>query len=341
MKNLSLFLVGGLLGGFLVGVISHHFFVRATVAVSLASDSAAPGVKPFRIAIMLPVSHPALEEIQQGFVETLNKSVVCTYDVYNANGDRTLLRSQAEEVVRKEYDLIFTIATQPALIVKEVVLQRGKNVPLVAGAVDYPVENGLVASMENSGNFVTAVTGCDNFEQQIDILNFLKPGIKKLLLVYNPAPLLEKQREQLNQACAVCGITLSVLPVFTVSEIPQKLPTVMNGVDGVIVLKDNLVVSAIESVISLCNRRGIFLYASDLNSADKGAALAYGVREYDDGVESAHKARAILCDHKQPSDVPSSATANFKCKIHGAALKAQGIGLDERLLFLLSKGEVI
>jgi putative ABC transport system substrate-binding protein len=341
MKNLTLFLVSGLGLGFLIGVTTQHVFVKKSITVSLSPDVAAHYVKPFRIAIVLPVSHAALEEIQQGFVETLNKSATCVYDVYNANGDRTLLRSQAEEIVRKEYDLIFTIATQTALIVKEVLLQRGKNVPLVAGAVDYPVENGLVASMENSGNCVTAVTGCDNFEQQIDLLHFLKPGVKKLLLVYNPAPLLEKQRERLAQVCAACGITLFVLPVFVVSEISQKLSTVITGVDGIIVLKDNLVVSAIESVVSLCNRRGIFLYASDLNSADKGAVLAYGVREYDDGVESAHKAKIILCDHKQPSQVPSSATTTFKFKINGKMLKSQGLELDERLLFILSKGEVV
>lgn len=64
-----------------------------------------------RIAIFTPTTHLALEEIEQGFKETLQKSNIkqCVFTTLNANGNRTLLRAQAEEIMGGNYDMIFTI----------------------------------------------------------------------------------------------------------------------------------------------------------------------------------------------------------------------------------------
>lgn len=295
----------------------------------------------YRIAILLPASHPALEEIQQGFVDTLKDKINCTYDVYNANGDRTLLRHQAEDVVANHYDLIFTIATPPALIVKEVCEQRANSTSIVAGAVDDPVDIKLIDSMQASLNNVTAVTGCDNFEEQISLLQFLKPTVKKILLIYNPTIGLDKDRKRIAEICAKKTIALKVLEVFNINDVIQKTPMFINDCDVVLVLKDNMVVSGIESLITLCNRNNKTLYASDLNSGDKGAALSYGVYEYQDGVNSALKALIILNDAKKPTDVPSTMTGDFKLKLNTKTMVEQNLKIDDRLFLLMKSGEVV
>lgn len=321
----------------IIGFVVVLFFSR----VYLKQRATEVAIGDYRIAILLPVAHPALEEIQQGFVDTLKGKINCIYDVYNANGDRTLLRHQAEEIVASNYDLIFTIATSPALIVKEVCEQRANITPIVAGAVSDPVGIQLIDSMESSLNNVTAVTGCDDFNQQIFLLQFLKPTMKNILLIYNPTKGLDKDRKQIEQVCANQNINLKVLEVFNVNDVIQKASSFINDCDVVLTLKDNMVVSGIESLITLCNRHNKTLYASDLNSGDKGAALAYGVYEYQDGVDSAVKALAILRDGKKPTDVPSTMTCDFKLKLNTKTMVDQNLKIDDRLLFLMKSGEVV
>lgn len=295
----------------------------------------------FRVAILIPVSHPALEEIRKGFVDTLEKFVACKYDDYNANGNRALMRSQAEDIVSKNYDLVFTIATGPALIMKEVCEQRQSTVPIVAAAVNDPVGLYLVNSMESSGNNLTVVTGADSFEEQINLLQFLKPETKKILLVYNPTSELNHKKAVLEQVCKSKLIHVNALEIFTLNDLSQKTPTVIKDHDVIMVLKDNLVVSGIEGLVNICNRMHITLYASDLNSGDKGAALSYGVYEYDDGVESAHKAVQILKDRKKPSEIPSSVCQDFRIKVNTQTMALQNLEIEAHILRLMKSGEVV
>jgi len=308
---------------------------------SVQSVGAVAGGKLYKIAIMVPATHPALEEIQDGFLKSLDGVIAYKHDLYNANGDRTLMRHQAEEIVAKDYDLVFTIATGPGLIMKEVSEQRGKVIPIVAGAVDSPVDIKMIASMQSSGNNVTVVTGTDDFDQQIDMLRYLKSDLKSILLVYNAVPGLEKKRKKVEQICNRVGVDFQAVEIFNISDLIQKVPTFIHAHDTVMVLKDNMVVSGIESLINLCNKNGKTLYASDLNSGDKGAALSYGIHEYDDGVESAKKAIEILKDGKKPSEIPSSMNMQFKIKVNTKTMQQQGLDLPEELLVAMKSGEVI
>jgi putative ABC transport system substrate-binding protein len=277
----------------------------------------------------------------QGFLETLQGKIPFQYDLYNGNGDRVLMRQQAEEVVMKNYDLIFTVPTTPSLIMKEVCQQRGKNVPVVAGAVDDPVGMKLVETMKSSGNNITAVTGIDTFEQQIETLQFLKPSVNSILLVYNPSPGLDKRKKEIERICAARNLMFTTVEIFNIADLTQKVSNFIDSCDTVLVLKDNLVVSGIESLENLCSKHKKNLYASDLNSGDKGAALSYGVYEYQDGVESALKAIEILKDGKKPTDIPTTATMGFKIKVNTKTMREQGLDLSSDLLFVMKSGEVV
>lgn len=109
----------------------------------------------------------------------------------------------------------------------------------------------------------------------------------------------------------------------------------------ILVLKDNTVVSAIDSLIKLCNQYGITLLATDLDSVDKGAALAFGVKEYDYGVDAAKKAQLILEENKHPSDVPSTPAQNHKIKLNTQVMHKQGLSLSKITLFLMQSSIVI
>ena len=91
-----------------------------------------------RVAIFTPTTHPALEEVEQGFRETIQKlsSKPYVFTTFNANGNRSLLRAQAEEIVGGAYDLIFTMGALCSQTIAELLQKKGIKMPHVFGAVD-------------------------------------------------------------------------------------------------------------------------------------------------------------------------------------------------------------
>ncbi len=292
----------------------------------------------YRVAILLPVSHPALEEIQQGFIDELSKQVAISYDIYNGNGDRILMRSQADQTIQKNYDLVCAITTPVSLICKEVFSQRKSSIPVVCCAVsENPVEIGLVESLEHSGNNVVVVSDHYDFDQQLNVLLRLHPT-KTLIVPYYPSPGLEKQTEQLRIVCEKFGIALITTKIYATHELFTRVDALLSAHNNdavIMVLKDNLVVSGIEALVALARRKHTPLYVSDLNSVDKGAVLGFGVFEYEIGVAAAQKAIYILRDHKQPSEIPSNFIHDFRVKINISEMSAQRFILDQTVLFLL------
>src|SRR5438445_9219442 len=109
MNNRTLIIIAALIMG--AASISYYFFKQQ----KKESGSS------YRIAIFEPACHPAMDEIAQGFTDTItkNSSADYTFKRYNANGNQTLLRALAEEIVQQNYDLVMTIGTNASKTVYE------------------------------------------------------------------------------------------------------------------------------------------------------------------------------------------------------------------------------
>ncbi|MBY0352956.1 ABC transporter substrate-binding protein [Candidatus Babeliales bacterium] len=303
----------------------------------------ATATRTHRVAILTPVTHPSLEQIEQGFRKTLQQDTTANYEctTYNANGNRSLMRSQVEEILAGNYDLAFAIARQPAQMLKEISIKKQQLVPIVFGAVSDPVGSGIIDAEQASNNNVTGVIEVTNYELQLALLHALKPSTKRMLLVYDPNSGFGKDKEEIVRLAGVHGIEVMGMEVYAASEIYGKVSSAMSTVDAVMVLKDNTVVSGLEGLIKLCNQHGVTLYTTDLDSPAKGAALGFGVEEYDFGVEGAKKALLILNEGKNPTNIPSTPLANNKIKLNTQAAAAQGLPLSRETVFLMNSGVVI
>jgi len=292
----------------------------------------------YSIAILTPTSHPALEEIEAGFKETLEEvyKVPVSCFVYNANGNKTLMRAQAEEMVMGAYDLIFTIGSACSQMVAELEKKRHRAIPQVfASVADKAYAEQLIAT----NPFATGCYVEPNYEKQIDLLLTIKPTLKNVLLVYDPTQGigLEKDKNKIQTYLAQRAIKLHAVEVYSAHEIQQKVAGLLSGIDSVLVLTDNTVVAGIDSLITLCNRYGVTLFASDLASGKKGAALAYGTTERQAGVESAKKAYQILLNAKNPSSIPVSAVDDFVLAINKETMGMQNSILDDEKIDFLNQ----
>src|SRR5205085_2090849 len=162
----------------LFGIIA-SFFLYKNITKSTAYQ--------YRCALLAPALHPAMDEIMQGFRERLNQKLPgVEYLEYNANGNKTLLRSQVEEIEQGSFDLVFTIGTFASQLMHEVLVKRPSAMPHVFTAVDDPVEKGIIQSLKVPGDMTTGIISVTPFDQQVDVLLKLKPKTKAILLVYDP-----------------------------------------------------------------------------------------------------------------------------------------------------------
>lgn len=284
-----------------------------------------------RIAILTPVSHPSLEQIEKGFVQTLQAAHPERYrfDIFNAQGNKTLMRSEIEEIIRGDYELVFTLGTTASQMAIEVFGKKGLTTPVVFTCVNDPVGFHIAASEKSSGNMATGVREIVDFQKEILYLLQYKPEIKRLLLVYNPTePGLGKDQQELFRLSQERHIELTTVEVFQTNELMAKVQPFITKTDAVIVLKDNTVICGIDALVKLCNRYQVPLIASDLDSPDKGAAFGYGVHEVDFGIEAAHKALLILDEGMQPKEIPITPVSQFTLRINEEAALKQGVAYD-------------
>lgn len=299
-----------------------------------------------RIAIVVPATHNALEEIQRGFEETLIKKykLNATFSTFNANGNRALLRTQIEEVGQQQFDLVFTIGAAATQLTKEVFLKKNFKTPIVFGAVADPIRLGLVTDLNNENNIVTGSATSTNYPLQIELMFIVKPNIKKVLLVYDPVQSsgLEIDRKQVEKLFAEHGAQCKVVEVFNTREISQKLPLIIDkSTDLVMILKDNTVVPAIDLLVKQCERNSVTLLTSDLGSVEKGAGIGFGVHEYTFGADAATCASKILLTHLTAGQVPIKITDDFRFAMNRAAMERQGIQLEDKNFKLIRVAEFI
>jgi putative ABC transport system substrate-binding protein len=282
------------------------------------------------VAILTPVTHPSLEQTEKGFKETMEIANPGKYRfvTYNAQGNKTLMRSEIEEIAQKDYTLVFTIGTSASQMATEVFAKKKLNTPIVFSSVNDPIGFQIVASEQVPGANVTGVKEMLRFEDELAALLQYKPAIKNIVLVYNPTePGLQKDQKEVKRILNLKNISLQTVEVFQTNELLAKTSPFMSEADALIVLKDNSVVSGLDVLVKLCDRQRIPLMASDLDSPDRGAAFGYGVYEIDFGIEAAYKALQILEEGINPGQIPVTPVSDFILRINPEAAKKQGIEL--------------
>lgn len=276
-----------------------------------------------RIAILTPISHPSLDEIERGFRNTLfeKKSKLFRIDTFNAHGNKTLMRSEIEEIIRKEYDLVLTIGAVATQMCSEVFFKKNISIPLVFTCV----HDSLTLNLANK-NHLTGVQELIDLKQELILLQKYCPELKNLLLVFNPLePGLEQDRQSLLTLTKEMHWNLITVEIFQTNELMLKTTPFMAKADALLVLKDNQVVSGIDALIKLCNQHRIPLMTSDLDSPKKGAAFGYGVYEVEFGKEAANKAFQILIYRTSPAAIPITPLNEFHFKVNKQAAKQQGV----------------
>lgn len=304
-----------------------------------------------KIALICP-ARAMVKNILNGFMETLENEAQFNYDlkIYDANSNRSLMRSNIEAAIEEQYDVLVPIGSQAAQMTKELTEKRQALIPVVFGGTGDPIKLELIADPDSSGNHLTGVSvvGNDWIDQMVDLIPVIAPHVKKVLIPYDPTGLggaLEQYHERFVKALEGHDYQVTSVQLFETNEIGDKVTPFIGDADMVLVLPDYVVVSGMEHVARLCqNHKKCVYVAQNLAMLKKGATFAFGYREEDIGIGVAHHVRRIIEHRQKPTDIPiNRMESTYRVGVNIDNARAQGVldKLDESILFLMEHGEVI
>lgn len=287
----------------------------------------------YKIGIIQIVAHPSLDATVDGFVDAMavagyveGESVV--YKRENAHGEMANAFIIAKKLVGDKCDLVLSVATSTS----QAMVFAAKDIPVVFTAVTDPVSSGLIVNTETPEANVTGCSDMFPVEPHLELILKVVPGAKTIGLLYNAGEansvmLVEKEKA----AAEAMGLKVVEATVANSAEVLVAAQSLVGRCDAISVLTDNTVVSAIESVVKVCQDNKIPLIAGDIDSVEAGAAAAYAFDYYDHGIQAGRVAVQVL-EGTPISKIPVQYAENLQFALNLESAAAMGITFSDELI---------
>lgn len=240
-----------------------------------------------KIGIIEPMEHVAMDEIVAGFSDTLRQlyKKPVTIKVENAQNDPNLQRAIVQKMRDSDYDIVLPIGVDATQMTLSMV-----HKPVVSLASDLTEADRRKLKACNVGVVHDEVSP----QQVLEFIRTAFPNIKNLVLIHSSANKVLPEVEKTITIGKLYCIKIEQRMVSTLPELINVSNNLPKNTQGIIILKDHLIVSGIATLAKAAANRGIPLFTSDEGSVEVGAGLALGVHEKEIGVQGAKLAASIL-----------------------------------------------
>jgi putative tryptophan/tyrosine transport system substrate-binding protein len=306
-----------------------------------SSPASQAGDNPVLIGITQLVEHPALDAVRKGFMDDLKESGIlgqdegsCEYK--NAQNNRAVSAQIAKSLVGAKATLVLAISTPSAQDMAAVT----KDIPILFAAVTDPVAAGLVKSLLNPGGNVSGTTDLSPVDKQLGLCMEIVGEIRlrRLGTIYNAGEVNSVASvKELRYEAARRNIVLVEVPVTSSGMVKMGAESLVGKVDAIHVPTDNTVVSALESVVKVCQDNKIPLFAADTDSVTRGAIAALAVDYYKLGRQTGAMARKILSGKVMISNLPVESQEEMLLQLNPGQAEKMGVRLSEGVLKRASK----
>lgn len=278
----------------LIQIISKlSLLVLLVSSASLVKVSAADR-EAISVGILQFNDHNSLNANREGFIAGLLEAGYVegenlTINYINAGADVSNLNSMAESLVNNN-DYFFAIATPAA----QALANATKDKAVFFSSVADPIGAGVVESMEEPGANLTGTTNIGPIKEQIDILYGLVPDAEKIGLIYNSSEV--NAIYQVGIAKEVLeGLGLEVVEgtITSTNDISQVFGALVEEVDGVYLVTDNYIASAMALVGDIGKEAQLALVGGSNDMIEENGLATYGLDYYKLGVQTAK----MLIDH--------------------------------------------
>lgn len=287
----------------------------------------------FTIGISQFVEHPSLDLAREGFVDQLAEEGYVegenlTVDLQNAQADFATAQTIAQRFKQNDVDLVLAIATPSAQTAANII----KNTPVLITAVTDPVEAGIVKSMEKPGANITGTTDMNPVAEQLNLIKEFLPKVEEIGILYNPGEINSVvQVDIAKEKAADMGIKINEATVSNSSEVSLAVSSLIGNVDAIYVPTDNIIVSAMPTVLQTAHNRNVPVFASENNSVKQGAIATLGIDYYQLGRQTGSMAVKIL-NGSNPAEMPVESSKELKLYINQKSAEEIDLEIPEKLM---------
>lgn len=283
----------------------------------------------YSIGITQIVAHPSLDATAEGFKEALaDADLDVAYDEQNAQSDQATAVSIANTFAGADHDLVLAIATPTAQAASQAIT----DVPVLFTAVTDPVAAELVESLEAPGGNVTGTTDLNPVDRQVQLAKQLNPDAQTLGIIYSSGEVnSEIQVRMAKEAAEAEGLQVTEAAVSNSAEVQQGAQSLAD-VDVIYVPTDNVVVSALESVIQVGESNQIPVIAGEGDSVERGAVITYGLNYHTLGYQTGEMAVRILTEGGDPASMPVETQEELELVVNEEAAERMGVTIPQELL---------
>lgn len=132
------------------------------------------------------------------------------------------------------------------------------------------------------------------------------------------------------------GLEIVEAPITSMNKVMQGPQSLVGKVDAAYVPTDNTVVAAIASVVQVCEKNKLPLFAGEANTVEKGAIGTYGIDYYKLGRQTGEMALRVLQGEK-PQDMPIESQKELTLTLNAGAAGRMGVTPPEEIKAKASK----
>lgn len=210
----------------------------------------------------------------------------------NPQGDAQEQQKIIRSFIDRKVDLIYVLTAPGAVIAKSLT----KDIPIVFSLVQFPVESGLVSSLEDSGNNLTGTRHYVPASKQFFAFERVVPHVESVAFVHEKGDIDSAQQlKEFQGLLSQRGIKIVDMPSGNLDDLKEKLNKQKDEFDSLYLACDPFVSSGADKVViefSKENQKPNF--ACSLDATLNGALVGNVVNFYNVGKMSGEKAALIL-----------------------------------------------
>ncbi|MDR2795041.1 MAG: ABC transporter substrate-binding protein [Holosporaceae bacterium] len=243
-----------------------------------------------KIMVCKAVEHEALNSVVRGMEDYLRRqNGKYNISVETCQGNMALASQMISKFANSEAKVVVTIGTMPSQSAFR--LAKSGKIKVVFSSVTNPDD----ISPNLAGANTTGVSNFIRLEPQIELFRKIQPLLKNLGIIYNTGEANSVSIvKKLKPICEKMGINLVEQGISKISEIPQAAEKLSKIVDAVFISNDNMALSAMANIVSVCGRNNVPVYVSDTDQVKNGCAAALGPNQYDIGVQTGKMVERII-----------------------------------------------
>ncbi len=310
----------------------NHLIAACVLMLALAAPASSQN--SVRVGLLGPDEEPRFSQIADGLKQGLLEQGYAStrieiVEMRVPRGDDGPALATLEKLAGQRLAVLFAIGSNLARRARH----QSASLPIVFITPGDPVAAGVVQSLARPGSNMTALT----FEypelsaKRLELLRDLAPGLRRVLVLYDPRDSSPRQGAQAARAAAdILGLTLVEVQVRDRKDIDEGLKK-LDDVDAVLGIPGGVTTGHYEAMIAAANarRRPTILFAHSPSTQD--ALLSYGASDTEVARQAARAVVKVL-EGINAGDLPVERPAKLTLVVNLRTARALGLAIPPSVM---------